>query len=170
MRQILIFAVAVMLIGGFGARYADRAMNAARRRRAAGRAAARSRAGQLRPQPGALQRPARPFPRRGQDRRPPPRLHGRHRRFAGGAARKRRCHGRHPPAAGRFHRHRLHRQRQAKAAPAKLERIEIGDIIVFDVPALVLPDEALAQNLLGVSFLSRLRRYEYANGRLVLEQ
>jgi aspartyl protease family protein len=41
---------------------------------------------------------------------------------------------------------------------------------VFDVPALVLPDEALAQNLLGVSFLSRLRRYEYANGRLVLEQ
>ncbi len=57
-----------------------------------------------------------------------------------------------------------------KAAPAKLSRIEIGDITVFDVPALVLPDEALSQNLLGVSFLSKLRRYEYANGRLVLEQ
>ncbi len=57
-----------------------------------------------------------------------------------------------------------------KAAPAKLARIEIGDITVFDVPALVLPDEALAQNLLGVSFLSRLKRYEYANGRMVLEQ
>ena len=47
-----------------------------------------------------------------------------------------------------------------KAAPAKLERIEVGDITVFDVPALVLPDEALSKNLLGVSFLSRLRRYE----------
>ena len=35
---------------------------------------------------------------------------------------------------------------------------------------MVLPDEALAKNLLGVSFLSRLRRYEYANGRLLLEQ
>ena len=57
-----------------------------------------------------------------------------------------------------------------KAAPAKLSRIEIGSITVFDVPALVLPDEALSQNLLGVSFLSKLRRYEYANGRLVLEQ
>lgn len=57
-----------------------------------------------------------------------------------------------------------------KAAPAKLDRIELGDITVFDVPALVLPDEALSQNLLGVSFLSKLRRYEYANGRMVLEQ
>jgi aspartyl protease family protein len=36
--------------------------------------------------------------------------------------------------------------------------------------ALVLPDETLSKNLLGVSFLSRLRRYEYANGRLLLEQ
>ena len=57
-----------------------------------------------------------------------------------------------------------------KAAPAKLDRVEVGGITVFDVPALVLPDEALWKNLLGVSFLSRLKRYEYANGRLVLEQ
>src|SRR5450631_2214634 len=57
-----------------------------------------------------------------------------------------------------------------KAAPAKLERIEVGDITVFDVSALVLPDEVLSQNLLGVSFLSRLRRYEYADGRMMLEQ
>ena len=57
-----------------------------------------------------------------------------------------------------------------KAAPAKIERIEVGGITVYDVPALVLPDEALGQNLLGVSFLSRLKRYEFANGRLVLEQ
>jgi len=57
-----------------------------------------------------------------------------------------------------------------KAAPAKIDRLEVGDIIVFDVPALVLPDEALSQNLLGVSFLSRLRRYEFADGRMLLEQ
>ena len=57
-----------------------------------------------------------------------------------------------------------------KAAPAKLDRIEVGGITVYDVPALVLPDEVLGQNLLGTSFLSRLKRYEYANGRLVLEQ
>jgi aspartyl protease family protein len=35
---------------------------------------------------------------------------------------------------------------------------------------MVLPDEVLSKNLLGVSFLSRLRRYEYANGRLLHEQ
>lgn len=57
-----------------------------------------------------------------------------------------------------------------KAAPAKLDRIELGGIAVYDVPALVLPDEVLSQNLLGVSFLSRLKRYEYANGRLLLEE
>ena len=59
---------------------------------------------------------------------------------------------------------------KVKAAPRQADRVEIGDITVYDVPALVLPDEALSQNLLGVSFLSRLRRYEYADGRLVLEQ
>jgi aspartyl protease family protein len=56
-----------------------------------------------------------------------------------------------------------------KAAPAKIERIEVGGITVEDVRAIVLPDEALSQSLLGVSFLSKLRRYEYANGRMVLE-
>jgi aspartyl protease family protein len=57
-----------------------------------------------------------------------------------------------------------------KAAPAKLDRIEIGGITVYDVQALVLPDEALWQNLPGMSFLSRLKRYEVADGRMVLEQ
>lgn len=59
---------------------------------------------------------------------------------------------------------------KTKAAPVKLERVEIGDITVFDVPALIMPDEALSQNLLGVAFLSKLRRYEVADGRMVLEQ
>ena len=33
-----------------------------------------------------------------------------------------------------------------------------------------LPDEALSENLLGLSFLSKLKRFEYANGKMVLEQ
>ena len=57
-----------------------------------------------------------------------------------------------------------------KAAPATLDRVELGGITVFDVRALVLPDDVLSSNLLGMSFLSRLRRYEVADGRLVLEQ
>jgi predicted aspartyl protease len=30
--------------------------------------------------------------------------------------------------------------------------------------------EALSENLLGLSFLSKLKRFEYANGMMVLEQ
>jgi|SRR6478609_6524046 len=59
---------------------------------------------------------------------------------------------------------------EVKAAPATLDRVELGGITVFDVPALVLPDDVLSTNLLGMSFLSRLKRYEVADGRLVLEQ
>ncbi len=57
-----------------------------------------------------------------------------------------------------------------KAARATLDRVELGGIAVYNVQALVLPDEALWKNLLGMSFLSRLKRYEVANGRMVLEQ
>jgi aspartyl protease family protein len=57
-----------------------------------------------------------------------------------------------------------------KAAPVKLDRVDIGGITIYDVRALVLPDAVLGQNLLGVSFLAKLKRYEYNNGRLVLEQ
>ena len=57
-----------------------------------------------------------------------------------------------------------------KAARARLAMIDLGGIVVRDVDAMVLPDEALSENLLGLSFLSRLKRFEYANGRLVLEQ
>jgi aspartyl protease family protein len=48
--------------------------------------------------------------------------------------------------------------------------VEVGGLQVYDVRALVLPDDALSENLLGLSFLSRLRRFEFSNGRLVLEQ
>jgi aspartyl protease family protein len=57
-----------------------------------------------------------------------------------------------------------------QAAPAQLGLIEIGPVMVRNVQALVLPDAALGENLLGMSFLSRLRRFEYGSGRLVLEQ
>lgn len=57
-----------------------------------------------------------------------------------------------------------------KAAPARFDRVEVGGITVYDVAGMVLPDEALGKNLLGMSFLSRLKRYEVANGRMVLEQ
>ena len=55
-----------------------------------------------------------------------------------------------------------------KAARTQLAMIEIGGLIVRDVDAMVLPDEALSENLLGLSFLSKLKRFEYANGKLVL--
>ena len=48
--------------------------------------------------------------------------------------------------------------------------VDIGGLVVRDVDALVLPDEALSENLLGMSFLSKLRRFEMAGGKLVMEQ
>ena len=57
-----------------------------------------------------------------------------------------------------------------KAAPVSLDSVEVDGIHVRDVRALVLPDDALSENLLGLSFLSRLRRFEYSRGKLVLEQ
>jgi aspartyl protease family protein len=57
-----------------------------------------------------------------------------------------------------------------RTASVQLGMVEIGGILVRDVVAVVFPEEALSDNLLGMSFLSRLRRYEVANGRLVLEK
>jgi aspartyl protease family protein len=57
-----------------------------------------------------------------------------------------------------------------KAAQVRLAMVDIGGLIVRDVDAMVLPDEALSENLLGLSFLSKLKRFEYANGKMVLEQ
>jgi aspartyl protease family protein len=57
-----------------------------------------------------------------------------------------------------------------KAARTRLAMVELGGLVVRDVDAMVLPDEALSENLLGLSFLSKLKRFEYANGRMVLEQ
>jgi aspartyl protease family protein len=57
-----------------------------------------------------------------------------------------------------------------RAAPVELNMVEIDDLVVRNVAAVVLPEGALSDNLLGLSFLQRLRRFEYADGKLVLEQ
>jgi len=57
-----------------------------------------------------------------------------------------------------------------KAARMRLAMVDVGGLVVRDVDAMVLPDAALSENLLGLSFLSKLRRFEYANGQMVLEQ
>jgi aspartyl protease family protein len=55
------------------------------------------------------------------------------------------------------------------AAPVELGVVEVGSLSVRNVAAMVLPDDVLGQNLLGMSFLSRVR-WEHRDGRLVLEQ
>jgi aspartyl protease family protein len=57
-----------------------------------------------------------------------------------------------------------------RAAPVELNMVEIEDVSVHNVAAMVLPEGALSENLLGMSFLSRLHRWEFADGKLVLEQ
>jgi aspartyl protease family protein len=57
-----------------------------------------------------------------------------------------------------------------RVAPVELGTVEIDDLEVHNVAAVVLPPGVLNENLLGLSFLSRLRRFEYTDGKLVLEQ
>lgn len=57
-----------------------------------------------------------------------------------------------------------------KGARTRLSEVDVGGLIVRDVDAMVLPDEALSENLLGLSYLSKLKRFEFAGGKLVLEQ
>lgn len=58
---------------------------------------------------------------------------------------------------------------KVKAAPVRLASVDVGGLVVRDVAAMVLPDESLSQNLLGMSYLSRLKRFELANGQMVLQ-
>jgi aspartyl protease family protein len=55
------------------------------------------------------------------------------------------------------------------AASVEIDRVEVGDLLVRNVAAVVLPDAALAQNLLGMSFLSQVH-WQYQGGKLMLEQ
>ena len=56
-----------------------------------------------------------------------------------------------------------------KAALVQLRSVEVGDIVVRDVPAIVHSDQGLGVNLLGMSFLSRVR-WTHERGKLVIEQ
>jgi len=57
-----------------------------------------------------------------------------------------------------------------RVAPVRLDMVEVGGVVVRNVAAVVFPDSSLGENLLGMSFLSRLRRFEYREGRMVLEE
>lgn len=56
----------------------------------------------------------------------------------------------------------------AKAAPIRIGEIEIGDITVRGVPAVVARPGALNVSLLGMTFLKRLGGFEVAQGRLTM--
>ena len=56
-----------------------------------------------------------------------------------------------------------------RAAPVTLNSVDIGGLVVRDVRALVVSGRGLNENLLGLSYLTRLKRFEYSNNKLVLE-
>ncbi len=57
-----------------------------------------------------------------------------------------------------------------KAALTKLKRVEIDNIVVYDVDAIVMPQGVLKGTLLGMSFLSRLSGFGIHDGVLTLEE
>jgi aspartyl protease family protein len=58
---------------------------------------------------------------------------------------------------------------EGRAARVRLNRVELNGISVVDVDAVVVPDEALSVNLLGMSFLRRIK-WTHEHDRLTLEQ
>jgi len=57
---------------------------------------------------------------------------------------------------------------RARAAPVMLDRVSIGTITERSVPALVAQGAALRSNLLGMSFLKRLKSFEMREGALTI--
>jgi aspartyl protease family protein len=58
---------------------------------------------------------------------------------------------------------------RARAASVTLERVSVGSIVEKSVPALIAQPGQLKTSLLGMSFLSRLERWEVRGDRLVLQ-
>jgi len=56
-----------------------------------------------------------------------------------------------------------------RGAPVRLNMVEVGDIMIRDVAAVIVPVEALRINLLGLTFLRKLRRLSIFDDKLVLE-
>jgi aspartyl protease family protein len=57
---------------------------------------------------------------------------------------------------------------RTKAARLTLDRLAIGKLVERSVPALVVPHGQMKTNLLGMSFLDRLERWEVRPDRLML--
>ncbi|MER8665354.1 TIGR02281 family clan AA aspartic protease [Mesorhizobium sp. M1148] len=57
-----------------------------------------------------------------------------------------------------------------RAAVVNIDRLQIGKISVDNIQAVVLDDKALRTNLIGMSFLQRLAKYQVENGTLLLVQ
>jgi aspartyl protease family protein len=57
-----------------------------------------------------------------------------------------------------------------KAAVVNVDRLQIGKISLDDVQAVVLDDKALQTNLIGMSFLNRLEKFQAQDGALLLVQ
>ena len=53
-------------------------------------------------------------------------------------------------------------------APVTLEEVRVGGVVVHNVEAVVTPPGTLSQNLLGMSFINRLSRFEMSGRRLTL--
>ncbi len=58
----------------------------------------------------------------------------------------------------------------ARVAPVTLDRVSVGDITVRNVPAAVAEPGRLKTSLLGMSFLSRLSRFDMRSGLLTLHE
>ena len=58
----------------------------------------------------------------------------------------------------------------AGAAPARLHRIRIGNVWIYDVDAIISQPGVLKQTLFGMSALRKLHNVEFSAGRLVLTQ
>ncbi|HEV7351670.1 MAG TPA: TIGR02281 family clan AA aspartic protease [Brevundimonas sp.] len=56
---------------------------------------------------------------------------------------------------------------ETRAAPVRLARVAVGDAVIENVEALVVP-EGLPHSLLGMSYLGRLSAFEAREGALVL--
>ena len=58
----------------------------------------------------------------------------------------------------------------AKVAPVKLDYVRIGSIVLHDVDAVIAEPGKMAQNLLGMTFISRLSGFELSGGQLNIMQ
>jgi aspartyl protease family protein len=59
---------------------------------------------------------------------------------------------------------------ETMGAITTIEQVSIGSIRIRDVEAMVLDDKSLSHTLIGMSFLNRLKGFEFVSGNLVLKR